>query len=78
VDVSRAGRPGARSFASISSLLSLLSFLMGTNTLLDVIPTYSVLNSLQTTAAPTIEGKVRHLRISGKLNLLINLNGYQL
>ena len=50
---------------------------MGTNTLLDNIPTYSVLDFPQTKAAPTIKGnpqRVRHLGNFGKLNLSISLS----
>ena len=38
------GHSRAGLFARVSSLLSLLNFLMGKNTILDDIPTYSVLD----------------------------------
>ena len=44
-------------FASVSSLLSWLNFLMGRNTLLDEIATYFVLVFLQTKAALTSKGE---------------------
>ena len=72
--------PAARGHlpASISSLLSLLNFLMGTNTLLDEILTYFVVDFLQTKAVLTIKGVrkvlVRHLGNFDKLNLSIKLN----
>ena len=56
---------------------------MGTNILLDEIPTYCVLDFLQMKASLTIKGEesrksaTRPSTISGKLNLLINLNQSQ-
>ena len=56
---------------------------MGTNILLDEIPTYCVLDFLQTKASLTIKGEESRKSatlpstISGKLNLLINLNQSQ-
>ena len=47
----------ACSFASISSLLSLLDFVMGMNTKLHDIRTYYVLDFLQTKAPLTIKGE---------------------
>ena len=59
-------------FASISSLLSLLNFLVGTNTLLDKIPAHFVLDFLQSKTARTIKGVGNvKLEVSSKLNLSI-------
>ena len=67
---------------SISSLLSLLSFQMGANTILDNIPIYSTLafrkQNLYFSSGEESGKSVTLsaiLQISGKLNLLLNLKG---
>ena len=55
--------------ASVRYFLCLI--FMGTNILLDEIPSSFVLDVLQTNAASTIKGV--KLEVSGKLNLSINL-----
>ena len=85
VNVSCGCLPQARSFASISLLLSLLNFLMGTNTLLDEIPTYFVLDFLQRKLHWQSKLKGEESRKSAtclpslkfRLNLLINLKRSQ-
>ena len=67
--------------ASVSSLISLLSFQMGTNTILDNIPTHSVIGFHKKKPALAIKGEESRksatpsaiLEISGELNLLLNL-----
>ena len=54
---------------SISSLLALLNFLIGTNTLLDKIPSYFELDFLQTKGGLTIREEIAILEISGKLKV---------
>lgn len=66
--------------ASVSSLLSLLSFQMGVNTILDNIPIYSALGfckqnlcTYHQRGRELEESEACNLQISGKLNLSLNL-----
>ena len=74
VDVSCACRPRACSFTSISSLHSLLNFLMGTNILHDKTPTYFVVEFLQTTTKQAKESTNSASAILEILDKLGNLS----